>query len=215
MTMTVHEKLNADELLIWRILGKLESLALRKYEHAVPELATPAKRELVTTLLSQAPDDAALKATVLGPPLDDLLTAADGTEKEQTLIVQGFVLERLGQVIYKILSAHQAASRATRDLAVAGSDACSAVIGHATQLIRSQVGSGERLYEVFFSVSDKVLRKLDALGDGVDRLFGKRFGLTFSELLGEFTSELLPACIDLGMSRRKIVCRLAGVFMGV
>ena len=45
-------------------------------------------------------------------------------------------------------------------------------------------------------------------------MFGERFGLTFSELLGEFTSELLPACVDLGMNRRMLICRLAGVFMG-
>ena len=211
----IQDQPNTDELLIWRILGKLETLALRKYEHSVPELATAAKREVVSTLLQRAPDDAALNATPLSKPLHDLLTAADGAGQTQTLIVQGFVLERLGQVIYKILSAHQAASRTTRDLAFAGSAACSTVIGQATQLIRDQVGGGERLYEMFFGAADGVLRKLDALGDGVDRLFGKQFGLTFSELLGEFTSELLPACIDLGMSRRKLVCRLAGVFMGV
>jgi hypothetical protein len=32
--------------------------------------------------------------------------------------------------------------------------------------------------------------------------------------LGDFTAELLPACVDLGISRRKLVCHLAGVFMG-
>ena len=30
-----------DELLMWRILGKLEALALRKYESVLPQLATP------------------------------------------------------------------------------------------------------------------------------------------------------------------------------
>jgi len=39
--------------------------------------------------------------------------------------------------------------------------------------------------------------------------------LTFSELLGEFTAELLPACVALGVNRRKLVCHLAGVFMGM
>ena len=52
------------------------------------------------------------------------------------------------------------------------------------------------------------------LSSAVDELFGKRFGLTFAELLGDFTAELLPACVELGMNRRKLVCHLAGVFMG-
>src|SRR5262245_8272544 len=209
------ERPSADELLIWRILGKLETLALRQYESKVPQLATPAKREVVNLLNAQAPDDAALDASVLGEPIRQLLSAAETDDRAGTLIIQGFILERLGQVIYKILAAHQAASRATREVAATGCEACAVVIGQATDMIRAQLGSGERLQDLFFGAADGVLRRLDALGDGVDRLFGKRFGLTFSELLGEFTAELLPACTDLGMSRRKLVCRLAGVFMGV
>ncbi len=209
------ERPNADELLIWRILGKLETLALRQYETKVPQLATSAKREVVSVLNSHAPDDVALDATVLGGPIRELLSAAETGDRTGTLIVQGFILERLGQVIYKILAAHEAASRATREIADSGFAACTTVIGQATDLIRDQLGGGERLQEMFFGAADGVLRRLDALGDGVDRLFGKQFGLTFSELLGEFTAELLPACTALGMSRRKLVCRLAGVFMGV
>ena len=38
--------------------------------------------------------------------------------------------------------------------------------------------------------------------------------ILFSELIGEFTAELLPACVSLGMNRRKLICHLAGVFMG-
>jgi hypothetical protein len=211
----IEEHPNSDELLIWRILGKLEALALRKYEAAVPQLATPEKRELVNRLLERAPDDAALDASPLGQPVRELLTAADGRDGAHALIVQGFILERLGQVIYKILAAHHAASRATRDLATTGSAICSKVISDATQLLREQFGGGDRLHDLFFTTADGVLRRLDGLGEGVDRLFGQRFGLTFSELLGEFTADLLPACMDLGMSRRKLVCRLAGVFMGV
>lgn len=213
--LMIPEHPNSDELLIWRILGKLESLALRRYESAVPQLATPEKRELVNRLLAKAPDDAALDATPLGAPVRELISAADSGDQTGTLIVQGFILERLGQVIYKILSAHQAASQATRELATAGSAVCSHVIGQATHLLREQIGGGEPLQDLFFSTADGVLRRLDGLGEGVDRHFGQRFGLTFSELLGEFTADLLPACMDLGMSRRKLVCRLAGVFMGV
>ena len=94
-----------DELLMWRILGKLEALALRKYESWVPHLATPQKKEVASQLLAAAPDDVALAASPLGQPIQDLLDAAGATDQTSTLIVQGFVLERLGQIIYKALSA--------------------------------------------------------------------------------------------------------------
>ena len=68
----------------------------------------------------------------------------------------------------------------------------------ATQQIKLQIGEGERLFTVFCQAADGVLKRLDGLGDGVDRLFGPRFGLTFSEVLGDFTAELLPACVAAG-----------------
>src|ERR1700756_3749354 len=106
-----------DELLMWRILGKLEALALRKYEAALPQLAIPEKKALVLQLLQKAPDDAELAASPLGQPIQDLLQAADREDQTAILIVQGMVLERLGQIIYKALSAQQTVSQATRSLA--------------------------------------------------------------------------------------------------
>jgi hypothetical protein len=199
---------------MWRILGKLESLALRKYESWLPHLATPQKKEVASQLLTAAPDDAALEASLLGQPIQDLLDAAQSHDPTSTLIVQGFVLERLGQIIYKALRAHHRVSDATRDVAEAGWTACEHVIEMATQQIRKQLGEGDTLFQAFCAASDGVLKRLDGLGEGVDHLFGQRFGLTFSEVLGDFTAELLPACVDLGISRRKLVCHLAGVFMG-
>jgi hypothetical protein len=131
------------------------------------------------------------------------------------LIVQGFVLERLGQIIYKLLSTHAAVSQNTRALAANGWKACSSVIELATQQISRQIGEGDRLFQALCDSADGVLKGLDGLGEGVDRMFGARFGLTFSEVLGEFTAELLPACVALGVNRRKLVCHLAGVFMGL
>jgi hypothetical protein len=207
-------QLDHDEQLMWGILSRLEGLALTRYEQVAPQLATPAKRAVVSTLKQGAPDDSVLDASPLGKPMHDLVEAASGTTETDALIVQGFLLERLGQIIYKTLSSHASVSAATRALATAGWSACVSVIGLATERLRSVAGEGEALFQVFSTVSDGVLRRLDGLGEGVDQLFGKRFGLTFSEVLGDFTAELLPACVELGMSRRKLVCHLAGVFMG-
>jgi hypothetical protein len=204
-----------DELLLWRILGKIEALALRKYESVLPQLAIPEKKAVVSQLLEAAPDDAVLDGSPLADPVRELLAAADRTGPADTLIVQGFVLERLGQIIYKVLSNHAAVSQPTRALAAHGWKASSSVIDLATQQISRQIGEGELLFQALCEAADGVLRRLDGLGEGVDRIFGARFGLTFSEVLGEFTAELLPACVALGVNRRKLVCHLAGVFMGM
>jgi hypothetical protein len=201
-----------DERLIWRILGRLEALALHKYESIIPPLATPAKKAVVA-LLAAVPDQRD-EATPLDQPVNELLDAAGSTDRHDTLFVQGFILERLGQVIYRKLAEHPTVSGPTRAVAEIGGAACTAIIGRATDLIHQAYGEGEAAFDRFCTAADAVLRRLDGLGTGVDEMFGRRFGLTFSELMGEFTAELLPACMELGMNRRKLVCHLAGVFMG-
>jgi len=192
----------------------LESLAWQKYQTVAPQLAVPQKKAVVEQLLARAPDDRALDATPLGRSIDELLEAADRPDRTDTLLVQGFVLERLGQVIYKVLGANGGASSPTRNLAVLGGVACTAVIDRATDLVQHAVGGGEALFDRFCVATDAVLRRLDGVGNGVDQMFGQRFGLTFSELIGEFIAELLPACVEMGMNRRKLICHLASVFMG-
>jgi hypothetical protein len=202
-----------DEQLIWRLMGRIESLALRKYESLVPQLATPEKKCVVERLQNDV-EQATLPESPLDGSVEQLLAAADRPGREDTLLVQGFVLERLGQVIYRVLSSHPAVSATSKEIASLGANACTAVIDRANDLIRHGMGAGEAVYDRFCSSTDAVLRRLDGLGTGVDEMFGQRFGLTFSELIGEFTAELLPACVNLGMNRRKLVCHLAGVFMG-
>lgn len=206
--------LDRDERLIWRILARLESLALRKYESVEPQLVVPEKKTVVGELLSRAPDDSDLNMTPLGQSVSELLAAADRSDRTDTLLVQGFVLERLGQVIYRVLGQNAATSPLTRSVATVGSTACAAVMERASDLVRQAVGGGEALFDRFCTATDSVLRRLDAVGSDVEQMFGQRFGLTFSELIGEFTADLLPACVELGMNRRKLVCHLAAVFMG-
>jgi hypothetical protein len=207
-------QLDRDEQLLCRILGKLESLAVQQYELKAPQLLTQDKKKLAADLLAASPDDQALLASPLAEPVQALLSAAAGADEKSTLLVQGLLLERLGQTIYKVLSGHPSVSAATRDLAKRGYETCVRVTEAAARRIKEVLGLGETLFDTFSEVTGAVLRRLDALSDGVDRIFGSRFGLTFSEVLGEFTAELLPACTALGMNRRKLVCHLTGVFMG-
>jgi len=208
------DQFDHDEQLLWRILYRLEALALDRYERFAPSLAIGAKRDITRVLAKGGSDDACLKQSVLNEPFRELLDAASSRNETETLIIQGLLLERLGQIIYKVMSEQSAASAATRSLGDAGREACTAVIALAEDQLSKVVGKGEVLFDVFTAASDGVLDKLDGLGDAVNTIFGQRFGLTFSELVGEFTAELLPACVALGMNRRKVVCHLAGAFMG-
>src|SRR5438128_1379237 len=120
MQITEAAGLDRDERLLWGVLARLESLALSKYQQDLPELAIPEKQQVVHTLQEGAPDADTLDASPLGEPVRELLDAAATPGETDTLIVQGFLLERLGQIIYKVLGGHQAVSASTRKLASAG-----------------------------------------------------------------------------------------------
>src|SRR5271154_4232263 len=93
--------IDRSELLLWALLRNFESLALRQYELNVPALATMEKRALVDLLISQVPSDEVLAETELALPVKDLVDSATGSDEIHTLIVQGLLLELLGQTIYQ------------------------------------------------------------------------------------------------------------------
>ena len=85
-------------------------------------MATPEKKSVVETLQSDV-KSAALPETPLDGSVDELLAAADRPNRDETLLVQGIVLECLGQVIYRVLSSHPAVSVATKEIASRGNAA--------------------------------------------------------------------------------------------
>lgn len=206
---------DADELLLWALMARFERLARDRYATHAPALAQPAKERFVARLDALATDSGALAASVLAPPVEALLARAQSTDETAVLLVQGLVLEHLGQAIYRVAQATERASAATRDLAGAGLDASQAVTRAASARIAEAVGTGEALYRVFVDRTHDVLGALDALADPVDAVFGARFGLRFADLMGEFVADLIGAATALGMQRRKVVAHLAGACMGV
>ena len=205
----------ATELLLWALMHKFERLALERYAAHVPTLATVEKRRFVGRLAALATDEAPLAASVLAAPVDELLARARSTDAVSALIVQGLVLEYLGQAIYRVAKDTERASPASRALAAARRDASISVTTQASAEIAEHVGTHERLFPVFADVSQEVIGALDALADPVDEVFGERFGLRFADVLGEFAAGLITACTALGMQRRKVVAHLAGACMGL
>ena len=206
---------DGTELLLWALMHKFERLALERYMTHAKALATAEKRRFVARLDALETDEAPLAASVLAAPVEEIFARARTTDAVSVLIVQGLVLEHLGQAIYRVAKDTERASPASRVLAAAGGAASVSVTTEASAEIAQRVGTHERLYPVFAEVSEEVLAALDALAEPVDEVFGERFGLRFADVLGEFAAGLITACTALGMQRRKVVAHLAGACMGL
>jgi hypothetical protein len=207
--------IDRSELLLWAILRNFESLALRQYELYVPTLAGEEKRALVALLSSQVPSDEVLDEAELAVPVNDLVAGATGSDAVHTLIVQGLLLELLGQTIYQSFGQSELVSSSTRTLCADGLAASQTISKKIPALIAEEIGTGESLFQTLMIVSRPVLRQLDTLGVGLDQHFSARFGICFADLMGEFAADFIPACTELGLDRRKLVGFLTGALMGV
>jgi hypothetical protein len=197
-------------------MRKFETLAVDRYAANAPALLAESKRRFVARLDAVGGDETALAESPLARPVTALLARAQSADEPATLLVQGLVLETLGQAIYRIVhGTSRVVSDASRQLAQDGLAASEAVTAAASARIPERVGSGDALYAAFVGASHDVVGSLDELADPVDRVFGERFGLGFADVMGEFTADLVGACTALGMQRRKVVAHLAGAAMGL
>ena len=207
--------LDKSELLLWTILRNFETLALRQYELYVPVLATAEKKTLVELLVSQAPSNNALDGTNLSSSVKDLVISASGVDEVATLIIQGLLLEPLGQTIYQTFGQQNTISSFTQNLCSIGLVANKDNRKKTIKLIVNTIGEGDKLFQIFMTVTRPVLKHLDTLGEGLDEHFHERFQISFADLIGDFVSELIPICAELGIDRRKLIAYLTGALMGI
>ncbi len=204
-----------DELLLWSVMVWFERQALAQYEAHLPLFASADKRRWVEELEAVVISDDALRASALHAPMDELVAAAAGVDRPSAaLVVQGLVLERVRRVVYDAVRVSPGASEMTRRLARRGSTISTALVEKAPSLLHDQNEEGS-MFSLFVEESDAVLQQLDAVGESVDAVFGERFGLSFSDIVGEFVADLVPTCVGLGMDRRKVMSHLAGALMGL
>jgi hypothetical protein len=208
-------QLNESETLLWTILRNFEALALKQYENNIPNLATAQKKELVKLLISQVPTDTVLDSTNLAQPVNDLLIAATSDNKLDTLIIQGILLEVLGQTIYQTIKESDKFTETTHKLCNVGLTARASIKEKTHKLIIEKIGFGDNVYKAFINISRPVIICLDALGESLDQHFSEKFDISFSDLMGEFVAELVATTIELGMERRKVVAYLTSTLMGI
>ena len=208
--------LDPGERLFWTLMRRFERLAVDRYAAHAPALAGESKRRFVARLEEVGADETALAESPLARPISGLLARAQSADEPTTLLVQGLVLEYLGQAVYRIVhGTSRVVSDPSRRLARDGLAASETVTAAAASRIPECIGTGDVLYAAFVATSYDVLSALDGLADPVDRVFGERFGLGFADVMGEFTADLIGACTALGMQRRKVVAHLAGAAMGI
>ena len=203
------------EDLFWEILRAFEDLALRQYRSQMPALATGAKEDLVNRLAARVPGSDTLEKSELAGPVRDLLAEAKQPDAVHTLIVQGLILENLAQAIYGTVDQNPKVSEESRQLAAIGHAASMGVTLQVPVLLPPMFPDSDKLFEEFAQRSHEILMRLDALGEGVDRLFGEPFSIHFKDVAGAFVARLIPICSGMGMVRRKVVSHLAGAFMGL
>jgi hypothetical protein len=208
--------LNADELLLWTVMRTFEIQAFAQYQAYAPRFA-PSKSGVGPALLQIAGDDGPLEESILAPTMKALIESSGEARGEGAiLVVQGLVLERVRQVVYMTLAGLDDVPERSRSIARMLEPASAAIVALAPALFESAcAASGQQPFTFFVEASDDVLHKLDAVGEGVDEVFAECFGLRFADIVGDFVADLVPACVQLGMERRKVMSHLAGALMGI
>jgi len=207
---------DADEVLLWTIMRMFEAQASAHYHAHVPGLA-PLKNGVGPALRRVAGEELSLEQSILHHPMKALLGSADQVRDEgAVLVVQGLVLERVRQIVYATLLRLDDLSERSKSIARMLEQVSAEIIGRTPPLFAAACArTGQKPFSLFAEASDDVLHKLDAVGEGVDEIFGARFGLRFPDIIGDFVADLVPVCVKYGMERRNVMAHLAGALMGI
>jgi hypothetical protein len=207
---------DADEVLLWTIMRMFEVQASAQYQAFIPALAAE-KSAAGPALRGIAGDEPRLQHTILWSPMKALLSSAsDAGHDGAVLVIQGLVLERVRKIVYATLVALGTMSERSQSAARALERVSAEIVGRTPSLFAAFCArTGQAPFALFTEASDDVLHKLDAVGEGVDELFGARFGLRFPDIIGDFVAALVPVCVKLGMDRRNVMAHLAGALMGI
>jgi hypothetical protein len=207
--------LDEQQHLLWTIMRRFERQALGQYTGLGAGLDLSGKAAAVRQLSALAPSDAPLEASELRQCMQDLEASAERRpDALSVLVVQGLVLEPLRRVVYARLEQAAGVSARCRGLAGQLQRVSEGVATTVPGLFAARVPAPGR-FTCFVEASNEALHGLDALGEGVDRVFGERFQLQFSDVVGEYVADLVPTCTGLGMERRKVLTHLAGALMGL
>jgi len=203
--------------LLGQLFFPLEELAIQQYQGLAPVLYSKELDQFLSYLKkvsNQSP--ANLKETSLYQPLQNLLQIVTTDNPKSVLINQGFLLENLAQIVFQM--AFQDETPLSSDFKShfrTGYHLSQKIAQTAIQQLKKIFsGNIQEGFDNFQQESKPLFQALYLLGEKVDENFGAFMNLSFEDMMGDFTSEILPGCVEIGFDRKKVVIHLTTSLMG-
>jgi hypothetical protein len=197
------------EQTFWSMMKQLEALAVSQYKKFIPELNTARKEIFLQGLPSQqnSPSDQ------LSTAVEKLVQAATKNSRLDTLLLQGFTLEILGQAVYRAIQNTSAINESSHLLAQQANTASQDVLQQILSTLRKENVVGDSGFKAFVSATQDVFGALDSMGSLIDETFTSESQLKFDDVLADAVTELLKYGADLGMDRKKLLRHLTSSLM--
>lgn len=198
------------EQTFWSGMKKLEDLAVSQYTKFIPEVNCSSKQKFLQnkSIASGNSIDARL-ANEIGR----LVQIASKDSRQDTLLLQGFSLELLGQSIYKAVLNTPSLSENSHKLAEEAHLASQEVFNQILSILRKENLVGDSLFKSFVSSTQDVFGQLDSMSSLIDETFSDHSQLKFDDVLADAVTELLKHGSQLGMDRRKLLRQLTSALM--
>lgn len=198
------------EQTFWSGMKHLEQLAVSQYKKFVPELNISKKEKLLqnNSIASNVSNDDRLSAEI-----GRLIQIATKTSRIETLLLQGFSLELLGQSIYQAVFNTPSISEISRALADEADLASQEVFNQVLSILKKENLVGESLFKSFVTATQDVFGQLDSMGALIDETFSEHSQLKFDDVLADTVTELLKYGTEFGIDRKKLLRQLTSALM--
>ena len=202
--------MTAIEQTFWSGMKQLEDLAVLQYTKFIPEVNCGLKRTFLQNKVI-APGNS--RNGRLANEIARLVQIATKDSREDTLLLQGFSLELLGQSIYNAVLNTPSLSENSHKLAEEANLASQEVFNQVLSILRKENLVGDPLFKSFVSATQDVFGQLDSMGSLIDETFSDHSQLKFDDVLADAVTELLKHGYHLGMDRRKLLRQLTSALM--
>jgi hypothetical protein len=175
------------EQTFWSVMKQLEELAVSQYQKYVPELNITQKKAFLNNIDSQVYSS----NEQLSHAVSRLTKTATKNSRLDTLILQGFALELLGQGIYKAILNNDSLNQNSHHLAAQANRASQEILQQVLSIFKKENLTGDTLFKSFVSATHDVFGDLDSMAALIDETFASQSQLKFDDVLADAVSEVL------------------------
>ena len=197
------------EQTFWSVMKQLEVLAVSQYKKFIPELSATRKE----IFLQNVPSQKSSTDDQLSSAVERLVEVATKNSRLDTLLLQGFTLELMGQAIYRAIQNVSSVNENSHLLAEQAYTASQDVLQQVLSILRKENLVGDSGFKAFVSATQDVFGALDSMGTLIDETFAGQSQFRFDDILADAVAELLKYGADLGMDRKKLLRQLTSSLM--